>query len=37
MRGTGTVVDERNRRVLRILLTIMAVLAVASLLSGIRW
>lgn len=37
MRGTGTGVDERNRRVLRILLTVMAVLAVAGLLAGIRW
>ena len=29
--------DERNRRVRRVLLTIVAVLLVASLLVGIRW
>jgi len=35
-----TVMDdfrERNRRVLRVLLTIMAALIVASLLVGVRW
>jgi hypothetical protein len=29
--------DERNRRARRVLLTIVAVLLVASLLVGIRW
>jgi hypothetical protein len=33
----GTMLEEQNRRVLRILLTIMAVLAVAGPLAGIRW
>lgn len=34
-RGEG--VGERNRRVARILLAIVGVLAVATLLAGIRW
>jgi hypothetical protein len=29
--------DARNRRVLRVLLSIIAALAIASLLVGIRW
>lgn len=39
MRGTATAVDlgERNRRLAKVLLLIMAALAVASLLAGIRW
>lgn len=33
---TGTI-DTRNRRLLRLLLSIVAVLAIATLLVGIRW
>jgi len=29
--------DDKNRRLVRILLTIMGVLALAGLLAGIRW
>ncbi len=35
--STGPDLDARNRRVLRVLLSIIAALAVASLLVGIRW
>jgi hypothetical protein len=39
MSGEGAAVDlrERNRRVLRILMTLIATLVVASVLVGIRW
>lgn len=37
MTGTMVDLDDRNRRVRRVLLGIVAVLVVASLLVGIRW
>ena len=37
MTPTMSDVDERNRRVVRVLLAIMAALVVGSFLVGIRW
>jgi hypothetical protein len=37
MTGMDRGLDVRNRRLLRVLLSIAAVLAVATLLVGIRW
>jgi hypothetical protein len=37
MSGTTTSLEERNRRVRRVLLTLVAALVVASFLVGIRW
>jgi len=33
----GEALDDKNRRLVRILLAIMGVLALAGLLAGIRW
>ncbi len=34
---SGEALDDKNRRLVRILLAIMGVLALAGLLAGIRW
>jgi len=34
---SGDILADKNRRLVRILLTIMGVLALAGLLAGIRW